>query len=109
MPLKKTYSRYPFSLLGTPNETSWPGVQSLPDYKPGFPQWSAKDIAAQVPNSNSVSVDLISVSIPAYINKSSFGPLNHPSSHFFFVENARLRSCQTRISQVFFDARLLRE
>ncbi|CAH7667735.1 kinase-like domain-containing protein [Phakopsora pachyrhizi] len=48
-----------FRLLGTPNESTWPGVQSLPDYKPGFPQWSAKDIGSQVPNSTPVSVDLI--------------------------------------------------
>ncbi|KAI7963410.1 hypothetical protein MJO29_003837 [Puccinia striiformis f. sp. tritici] len=48
-----------FRLLGTPNETIWPGVQTLPDYKPGFPQWSAKDIGAHVQNSTSVSVDLI--------------------------------------------------
>jgi cyclin-dependent kinase len=51
------------SLLGTPNETTWPGVQTLPDYKPGFPQWSAKEIGSQVQNSNSVSVDLIAVCI----------------------------------------------
>ncbi|POW07281.1 hypothetical protein PSTT_08395, partial [Puccinia striiformis] len=42
-----------FRLLGTPNETIWPGVQTLPDYKPGFPQWSAKDIGAHVQNSTS--------------------------------------------------------
>jgi hypothetical protein len=28
-----------FRILGTPNETHWPGVTSLPDYKMTFPQW----------------------------------------------------------------------
>ena len=26
-----------FSVLGTPDETSWPGVTGLPDYKPTSP------------------------------------------------------------------------
>jgi cyclin-dependent kinase len=25
-----------FSVLGTPDENSWPGVTALPDYKPTF-------------------------------------------------------------------------
>ena len=28
-----------FRSLGTPNETLWPGVSQLPDFKPVFPQW----------------------------------------------------------------------
>ena len=28
-----------FKLFGTPNETSWPGVIHLPDYKKAFPFW----------------------------------------------------------------------
>ncbi|RAQ40984.1 cell division control protein 2 [Aspergillus flavus] len=28
-----------FRLLGTPDEDSWPGVTSFPDYKPSFPKW----------------------------------------------------------------------
>ena len=28
-----------FRTLGTPTETTWPGVSDLPDYKPMFPQW----------------------------------------------------------------------
>jgi len=33
-----------FRSLGTPTEESWPGVSSLPDYKPMFPRWRAQDI-----------------------------------------------------------------
>jgi len=28
-----------FSKLGTPDETVWPGVSELPDFKPTFPKW----------------------------------------------------------------------
>jgi hypothetical protein len=26
-------------IMGTPNEETWPGVASLPDYKSAFPKW----------------------------------------------------------------------
>jgi len=28
-----------FRIMGTPTESNWPGVSSLPDYKPVFPKW----------------------------------------------------------------------
>ena len=31
------------SKLGTPDETVWPGVTSLPDFKTSFPKWPIKD------------------------------------------------------------------
>lgn len=30
--------------MGTPNEDTWPGVTSLPDYKSSFPKWLSKVI-----------------------------------------------------------------
>ena len=27
-------------VLGTPDENTWPGVTSFPDFKPTFPKWS---------------------------------------------------------------------
>ncbi|GBG27894.1 Cyclin-dependent kinase 3 [Hondaea fermentalgiana] len=33
-----------FRALGTPNENSWPGVTSLPDYQPIFPKWKAQPV-----------------------------------------------------------------
>ena len=29
-----------FRIMGTPNENDWPGVTSLPDFKPSFPKWT---------------------------------------------------------------------
>lgn len=37
-----------FKILGTPKESEWPGVESLPDYKPTFPNWIRADDAAIV-------------------------------------------------------------
>lgn len=47
--------------MGTPNEEIWPGVSQLPDYKPTFPQWSAQDLAAAVPNLDVAGVDFLHV------------------------------------------------
>jgi hypothetical protein len=47
--------------MGTPNEETWPGVRSLPDYKSTFPQWSGADIATQVPSLDPQGIDLLKV------------------------------------------------
>ena len=31
-----------FRVLGTPTESTWPGVSQLPDFKDTFPQWQKK-------------------------------------------------------------------
>ncbi|EMS62695.1 Cyclin-dependent kinase A-1 [Triticum urartu] len=49
-----------FRVLGTPNEQTWPGVSSLPDYKSAFPRWQAEDLATVVPNLEPVGLDLLS-------------------------------------------------
>ncbi|KAE8157198.1 kinase-like domain-containing protein [Aspergillus tamarii] len=38
-----------FRLLGTPDEDSWPGVTSFPDYKPSFPKWKRDKDNALIP------------------------------------------------------------
>jgi cyclin-dependent kinase len=48
-----------FRILGTPNEQAWPGVSSLPDYKPTFPQWSKQDIARIIPTLDEAGVDML--------------------------------------------------
>ncbi|KAK1588049.1 hypothetical protein Q3G72_019398 [Acer saccharum] len=49
-----------FSIMGTPDEDTWPGVFSLPDFKPFFPLRFPKDLATFVPNLDPVGVDLLS-------------------------------------------------
>lgn len=48
-----------YRLLGTPTEAEWPGVSSLPDYKPTFPRWSRKDIGEAVPQLDPCGLDLL--------------------------------------------------
>ncbi|KAG6919714.1 Cell division control protein 2 [Tephrocybe rancida] len=48
-----------FRILGTPNEQSWQGVSTLPDYKPTFPQWSRQDLARVVPTLDENGLDIL--------------------------------------------------
>lgn len=38
-----------FRALGTPDETRWPGVRSLPDFRAAFPRWPPRDPAELLP------------------------------------------------------------
>ncbi|XP_047251314.1 cell division control protein 2 homolog A isoform X3 [Capsicum annuum] len=48
-----------FRVMGTPNEDTWPGVTSLPDYKSAFPKWPPKDLGVIVPNVDGAGFDLL--------------------------------------------------
>lgn len=48
-----------FRTLGTPNEQTWPGVTSLPDFQETFPIWQAKRIS-DVVNADELALDLLS-------------------------------------------------
>lgn len=52
-----------FRALGTPNEESWPGVTSLPDYKPTFPKWPGQNLAELVPGLEQSGVDLLKATL----------------------------------------------
>ncbi|KAF5207820.1 Cyclin-dependent kinase [Thalictrum thalictroides] len=49
-----------FRIMGTPNEETWPGVSSLPDFKSAFPKWPSKDLATVVPDLEPAGLDLLS-------------------------------------------------
>ncbi|NP_001154935.1 cyclin dependent kinase 2 isoform 2 [Nasonia vitripennis] len=51
-----------FRTLGTPDETVWPGVSQLQDYKSMFPQWEATDLDEVVPMFDDKAKDLLMVS-----------------------------------------------
>lgn len=40
-----------FRTLGTPDETTWPGVSKFPDFKPVFPRWESKSLDQILPPS----------------------------------------------------------
>ncbi|MCO5577405.1 hypothetical protein L7F22_031237 [Adiantum nelumboides] len=48
-----------FKLLGTPDESIWPGVNKLRDWH-DYPQWNAGEIDKAVPNLDEQGVDLLS-------------------------------------------------
>ncbi|PWN91441.1 putative Cdk1-cyclin-dependent kinase 1 [Acaromyces ingoldii] len=48
-----------FRTLGTPSDATWPGVKSLPDYKPSFPQWSGMPLTKAVPDLDEAGIDLL--------------------------------------------------
>ncbi|BBN01060.1 cyclin-dependent kinase [Marchantia polymorpha subsp. ruderalis] len=48
-----------FRTLGTPNEETWPGVTSLPDYKSAFPKWPPKNLSTVVPGLEPGGIDLL--------------------------------------------------
>ncbi|KAG7531296.1 hypothetical protein FFLO_04474 [Filobasidium floriforme] len=48
-----------FRVLGTPNDEIWPGVSTLPDYKPSFPKWNAVDLERAVPTLDAQGIDLL--------------------------------------------------
>lgn len=47
-----------FRTLGTPDESIWPGVSQLPDYKSMFPRWESQNISEVIPNIDSDAKDL---------------------------------------------------
>ena len=51
-----------YSPCGTPNDTMWPGVSSLPDWKPNFPAWPEQPMEKSVPNLEPAGIDLLKVS-----------------------------------------------
>ncbi|KAK7018457.1 Pkinase-domain-containing protein [Favolaschia claudopus] len=52
-----------FRIMGTPNELTWPGIQTLPDYKPTFPQWTAQDLAKVVPALDEHGLDMLQATL----------------------------------------------
>jgi cyclin-dependent kinase len=48
-----------FRLLGTPDEETWPGVTSFPDFKPSFPKWVRDESRPLVPGLDMAGLDLL--------------------------------------------------
>ncbi|OQR85332.1 cell division protein kinase [Thraustotheca clavata] len=48
-----------FQVLGTPDESCWPGVASLRDYAPTFPKWRPTDLAPMFPKLDADGLDLL--------------------------------------------------
>jgi hypothetical protein len=49
------------TVLGTPNDKSWPSIVELPDYKTDFPVFPAQKITTIVPGLDEEGYDLLEV------------------------------------------------
>jgi len=69
-----------FRILGTPNESLWPGVTALPDFKPTFPKWTPTSLSKYVTNLDPLGLDLLSkmVTYEPSARISAKDALSHP-------------------------------
>ncbi|ELU06525.1 hypothetical protein CAPTEDRAFT_148267 [Capitella teleta] len=69
-----------FRTLTTPTEETWPGVTSLPDYKPTFPNWKTNTLAQSVKTLNADGLDLLqkTLTYDTTTRISAKEALNHP-------------------------------
>ena len=80
------YFRFPFRTVGTPNETTWPGVTSLKDYKSDFPKWRPHEFSKLIPTMEPMGIDLLEVrvyrisSLQIFLNMRPF--FNHGTNRF---------------------------
>ncbi|EGG20971.1 p34-cdc2 protein [Cavenderia fasciculata] len=49
-----------FRILGTPNDTVWPGFNQLPDVQTAFPEWPGQPLSKTFPTADPLALDLIS-------------------------------------------------
>lgn len=47
-----------FQIMGTPNDATWGGVNSLPDFKSSFPKWKPVVLSRLATNLDEKGVDL---------------------------------------------------
>jgi len=68
--------------MGTPDEDVWPGVTTLPDYKPTFPKWPRRSNWVQriCPTLDPMGCDLLAQMLVYAPNKriSARAALQHP-------------------------------
>jgi serine/threonine protein kinase len=69
-----------FRVLGTPKESVWPGVNSLPDFKQTFPKWAPTPLSKHCSNLDANGLDLLSqmVCYDPESRISALDALSHP-------------------------------
>ena len=48
-----------FSIMGTPNDNTWPDISSLQDYKKTFPKWKSTNLSELLPGFDKDGIDLL--------------------------------------------------
>lgn len=82
-----------FSILGSPNESNWPGVTNLPQYRLDFPENEAENLHEVLRTDDHLLVDLISQLLILNPNKriSAIRAIQHP--YFDDISNELLEIC----------------
>lgn len=74
------YANLCYRLLGTPDENTWPGVTSFPDFKTSFPKWRREPTSKLVPSLEPAGLELLEAMLeydPAH-RISAKAACNHP-------------------------------
>jgi len=81
-----------FQLLGTPSLESWPGMKLLPNYKPEFPIYEAKDLSSLFQMLDGYGIDILKSFLQYDPEKriSAHEAMNHP----YLAEVRRLHKKQ---------------
>jgi len=79
-----------FRTLGTPDESTWPGVTSLPDFKSNFPKWPMNDLVKLVPSLDSIGHDLL-MQMLTYEPQSRISAKNALSHSYFYDYHTSMR------------------
>ena len=74
-----------FRILGTPNETTWPGISQYCYFNSQFPQFKENKLAEKVGRSGKDGIDLLNNMLCCYPNKriNAKDALNHPFITYF--------------------------
>ena len=78
-----------FRTLGTPNETMWPGVGDLPDYKDTFPKWRPQPLQQAIPTLEPAGINLLQRMLTYCPSQriTAYEALQHEFFMEFFPEN----------------------
>ena len=50
--------------MGTPDDSVWPGVSKLPDFKSTFPKWPRQNLGSILKTTEPDGIDLLQVCVP---------------------------------------------
>ncbi|KAK2947641.1 putative Cyclin-dependent kinase 1 [Blattamonas nauphoetae] len=77
-----------FQILGTPNESVWPGLSNLPEWRSKYPNFRPQSLAQKCPNLDPAGVDLLQrmlvydpaqrITVKEALNHPYFDSLRHP-------------------------------
>ena len=85
-------------ISGTPDETVWPGISQLPDYKSTFPKWPTQSISNNVPHLTEDGLDILEVRYCIFsINKKATIVLKKVTNTVELAQNCHFGKDDTKL------------